>query len=97
MMVQKSQTTSWGTGSSCKNPILYKVLAPSKRWLFRISEPSTVSLRIAQVFGTKNEPEAGCQKTIWLVVSNNLYFYPETFWDDPIWRIIFQMGDSTTN
>ena len=30
---------SWAIGSW--NPIIYKVLAPSKRWLFGISEPST--------------------------------------------------------
>ena len=30
-------------------PIIYKVLAPSKRWLFGISEPSTVSRHFSEI------------------------------------------------
>ena len=40
---------SWAIGSW--NPIIYKVLAPSKRWLFGISEPSTARhVRSCKIF-----------------------------------------------
>ena len=40
--------TSWGNSSL--SPLFFRVLAPSKRWLFGISEPSTESLLLFLLF-----------------------------------------------